>query len=145
MYGVKNQRITNILDWMIRARVDSVKFDNDPSFMAFHIDYLTKEKIDGIQGYIFAFSHYYKHPSGDMIADPDMEIFYDPNTTEMYPISYQDFYGYKPAMIKEGNKWKINYALQKELSFFLHEWLNKVVQQQGILNPSYQYYYYRKI
>ena len=39
-------------------------------FMDFSVDILhrTPERI------VVALSHYYKHPSGDMIADPDMEL-----------------------------------------------------------------------
>ena len=41
-----------------------------PGFMDFNLDILQR---NGVVLRI-AISHYYKHPSGDMIADPDMEI-----------------------------------------------------------------------
>jgi hypothetical protein len=150
MYSVKNKKISDILDMMIREKLNHMKIDNNPAFMAFNIDYLTEENILGIQGYVFAFSHYYKDPTGDMIPDPDMEVFYNPTTKEIYPMSYQDIYGSKIAMIKEKaykvaiteekkykitkapGKWKIDYILQKDLASFLKIWLRNVVLQQRL-------------
>ncbi len=45
----------------------------------------------------FALSHYYKHDSGDMIADPDMEMIINFKTQTLNAVTYQDAFGYQTA------------------------------------------------
>ncbi len=40
-----------------------------------------------------ALSHYYKHESGDMIADPDMEVLVDFDGKMAFAMTYQDSFG----------------------------------------------------
>ena len=92
---MKNTAISNILDTMIKDSSQYLKINNSKAFMPFNIDYLYYDDIHKCER--FAFSHYYKHPSGDMIADPDMEILYDPETKDLFGITYQDTFGYQVA------------------------------------------------
>ena len=59
-----------------------------PGFMDFNLDILQR-KGDVLR---IAISHYYKHPSGDMIADPDMEIMVNRKTETAEALTYQDTY-----------------------------------------------------
>ncbi|MBL4898625.1 MAG: hypothetical protein JKX76_03135 [Colwellia sp.] len=66
-----------------------------------------------------ALSHYYKHPSGDLIADPDMTMKVDFNHKTVIPLTYQDTFGYQDVF-SSGLK---NDTLEKELLTFLTLWL----------------------
>ena len=61
-------------------------------FMDFNLDILQR-KGDVLR---IAISHYYKHQSGDMIPDPDMEIMINRKTETAEALTYQDTYGYGP-------------------------------------------------
>ena len=68
-----------------------------------------------------ALSHYYKHPSGDLIPDPDMEVLVDLEKKTVKPLSYQDSYRYQT--INEGR------VIESGLSIFLNIWLTNLTQQ----------------
>lgn len=129
MKGVSNSNIKVIVDKMIAEKRDAVKINNNKGFMAFNIDYLASFK----NGYLLAFSHYYKQ-NGDMIADPDMEVFYV--NGEFYPITYQDSFGYQVAVeytTKDNEIVIIDVRKnQNQLADFLGGWLKNVVEQQKL-------------
>ena len=93
-----------------------------PGFMDLSLDILqhTPQKI------IIALSHYYKHPSGDMIADPDMEIAIYPDREFAEALTYQDSFTYQSAMLDSG---EINAKLLRELNSFLSQWLTNLIEQ----------------
>ena len=62
-----------------------------PGFMDFNLDIL--QRNDDLLR--IAISHYYKHTSGDMIADPDMEILVNRKDETAEALTYQDTYGYQ--------------------------------------------------
>ena len=70
--------------------------------------------------------HYYKHHSGDMIADPDMEIMLYPDKKMAEALTYQDAYLYQEVYPEEG---KVNLRLKKDLNSFLNTWLNNIKWQ----------------
>jgi len=75
---------------------------------------------------IIALSHYYKHPSGDMIADPDMEIAVYLNHEYAEALAYQDSYIYQSVKADSG---RINARLQHDLNEFLSQWLTNLIAQ----------------
>lgn len=75
---------------------------------------------------IIALSHYYKHPSGDMIADPDMEIKIDLNSKRIEALAYQDLYGHRRVYPKEGF---VNPREQRNQNAFLTDWLKNLKRQ----------------
>jgi len=91
-------------------------------FMDFSVDILhkTPERI------VIALSHYYKHPSGDLIADPDMEVAVYPSRLHAEALSYQDSYMYQTVLLDAG---QIDTKLQKELNTFLMQWLTNLMHQ----------------
>ena len=93
-----------------------------PSFMDFNLDILHR-KGDVLR---IAISHYYKHPSGDMIPDPDMEILVNSKTETAEALTYQDIYGYQEVYSEDGS---CNQSLQRSLDEFLLMWLNNLYEQ----------------
>lgn len=93
-----------------------------PEFMDLNLDILqrTPEK------FIIALSHYYKHPSGDMIADPDMEVAVYPNREFAEALTYQDSFTYQSVILDSGG---VNVKLQRELNNFLSQWLTNLIEQ----------------
>ena len=93
-----------------------------PSFMDFNLDILQR-KGDVLR---IAISHYYKHPSGDMIPDPDMEILVNRKTETAEALTYQDTYGYQEVYSEDG---ACNQSLKHSLNEFLLMWLNNLYEQ----------------
>lgn len=93
-----------------------------PGFMDLNLDVLTRtpSKI------VIALSHYYRHPSGDMIADPDMEIAVYPDREKAEALTYQDTFGYR-VVYHDGNR--VDVRAKKELNAFLHQWLRNLIVQ----------------
>jgi uncharacterized protein YqiB (DUF1249 family) len=91
-------------------------------FMDFNLDILQR-KGDVLR---IAISHYYKHPSGDMIPDPDMEVTVNRKTETADALTYQDTYGYQEVYSEDGS---CNKSLQHSLNEFLLMWLNNLHEQ----------------
>lgn len=98
-------------------------------FMDFSVDILhrTPERI------IIALSHYYKHPSGDMIADPDMEVAVYPSSEYAEALTYQDSFGYQSVKLDAG---QVNIRLQGDLNKFLSQWLTNLIHQGHCIKAS---------
>ena len=62
-----------------------------PGYMDLNLDVLER----GSNRTVIALSHYYRHPSGDMIADPDMVVAVYPDKAMAEALSYQDIFGYR--------------------------------------------------
>ena len=94
-----------------------------PGFMDFHLDILQR-KGDVLR---IAISHYYKHPSGDMIPDPDMEIMVNRKNETAEALTYQDIYQYQEVYFEDGS---CDQSLQHSLNEFLLMWLNNLYEQR---------------
>ena len=101
-------------------------------FMDLHVDVLSKGETPhaGITFTRIALSHYYRHPSGDMIADPDMEIkvYHDSKQRAgmAEALTYQDSFGYQEVYPDENH---VRPRLKKDLNSFLSQWLKNLLQQ----------------
>ena len=93
-----------------------------PGFMNFNLDILQR-KGDVLR---IAISHYYKHQSGDMIPDPDMEILVNRKAGTAEALTYQDTYIYQEVYAEDGS---CNESLQHSLNKFLLMWLNNLYEQ----------------
>lgn len=91
-------------------------------YMDLNLDILhrTPERI------IIALSHYYKHPSGDVIADPDMEIAVYSSREYAEALTYQDSFGYQSVLVESD---QVNPRLQRDLNSFLSQWLINLIEQ----------------
>lgn len=92
-------------------------------YMDLNLDVLKR----GSDKTIIALSHYYKHPSGDMIADPDMEIAVYPPRSMAEALTYQDSFGYR-AVYSEGGT-KVDVRARRDLNEFLKQWLDNLIEQ----------------
>ena len=71
-------------------------------------------------------SYYYKHPSGDMIPVPDMEVMVNRKSETAEALTYQDTYGYQEVYSEDGS---CNKSLQHSLNESLLMWLNNLYEQ----------------
>ncbi len=92
-----------------------------PGLMELHLDRL--DNNGGI--YTVALSHYYRHPSGDMIPDPDMTMRVDTSTRSIEALTYQDIYRYDQVCI-DG---EADQSIRKSLNHFLSQWLQNCIDQ----------------
>ena len=102
-------------------------------YMDLNMDLLSqgKDKI------VIALSHYYKHPSGDMIADPDMEIRIIPAMKSAEALAYQDTYGYKRVYWVDNGQKMYSPSEKKSQNSFLLFWL-KNLKAQGFKREPLQ-------
>ena len=75
---------------------------------------------------VIALSHYYLHPSGDMIPDPDMEVEVFLKHERAQALTYQDAFGYQSVDNVEGRRDK---RRQRDLNKFLSQWLTGLIVQ----------------
>ncbi len=75
---------------------------------------------------VIALSHYYRHPWGDMIPDPDMEIEVFLQRERAQALSYQDAFGYQSVDNVEGQR---DRTRQRDLNKFLSQWLTNLIIQ----------------
>ena len=94
-----------------------------PGYMDLNLDVLRR----GPTKTVIALSHYYKHSSGDMIADPDMVIAVYPDRAMAEALSYQDSFGYQEVYSKGGAM--VDVRTKRELNQFLMQWLGNLIVQ----------------
>lgn len=76
---------------------------------------------------VIALSHLYKHDSGDLIPDPDMEIAVYPKRQLAEALSYQDAYIYRT--VYSHDRLKIDIKSKEDLNTFLNTWLTNMIEQ----------------
>ncbi len=92
-----------------------------PGLMDLHLDNLEKNG----RVYKIALSHYYKHPSGDMIPDADMTMLVDTVRRTVEALTYQDVYRYDEVYV-DG---EADQFVKKSLNNFLTQWLQNCIDQ----------------
>ena len=95
---------------------------------------LTIEWIDDDH---LAMAHY-DEQNGDLMADPDMELFVDIDKKEILPTTYQnDYVGVFQEVYLDNNQWRPK--LSRELSSFLNTWLKNIEFQGHVLTKAVYY------
>ena len=94
-----------------------------PGFMNLNVDILNHNH----KKVVIALSHYYKHPSGDMIADPDIMMAVFTETESVEVLTYQDYFGFRTVYSADGKVFSP--STQKELNSFLEQWLTNLAEQ----------------
>ena len=106
-------------------------------FMQSEEDYLkTKSNgfmdlnIDKLSGNRIALSHNYIQ-EGDIIPDPDMEVVINFEYKIVYPVTYQDSFGYREAyeFDAEGKAISVNEKVKREIEEFFGQWLRNLKMQ----------------
>lgn len=92
-------------------------------FMDLHVDKIYEEKEESLLR--IALSHYFEQ-NGDMIPDPDMEMFIFPDIRMVEPIAYQDSFTYREVFPEAGG---IDFKARKDLLIFLNQWLSNILDQ----------------
>lgn len=98
-----------------------------PGFMDLNVDVLQHHH----KKTVIALSHYYKHPSGDMIADPDMTIAVYSEAQTIEALTYQDCFGYR--RVYSDDMTAFSPSTKKELNSFLGQWLTNLLEQSHTL------------
>ena len=91
-------------------------------FMNLNLDVLAKSP----NKVVIALSHLYKHPTGEMISDPDMQITVFLSDEYAEAQTFQDFYGFRAT---ETNVAHVDQQVQRELNSFLLTWLGNLIAQ----------------
>lgn len=81
---------------------------------------------------VLALSHYYRQ-SGDMIADPDMEIAVYPGQQQAEALTYQDAFKYDEVYSQPG---RVNVQIKRSLNDFLNVWLRNLIAQGHIIKTG---------
>lgn len=99
-----------------------------PGFMDLSLDILERSG----RSMRIALAHYWRHPSGDMIADPDMEIavFFDDELAEA--LTYQDAFLYEVTYPDECEPPDL--AAHGQINEFLEQWLDNLANQGHVLS-----------
>lgn len=95
--------------------------------LGFDLLYRSPERL------VIALSHYYRHPSGDMIADPDMEIAVFIKREQAEALTYQDSFGFRAVAGGDG---ECDKHCQRDLNRFLSRWLNNLITQGHCIVPE---------
>lgn len=99
------------------------------AFMDLNLEILHKQDSH----MVMSLSHYYKHPSGDMIPDPDMEIRVYRKHGFVEALTYKDCFGCKQVYLDENH---YDLKLKKSLNSFLSQWLKNCLAQDHQLKRS---------
>ena len=110
---------------------DHRKWDNaNGSFMAACVEIIGRTGL----GPLVSIAHYWIHPSGDAMRDPDV-VFVIGADQHVYPISYrQDGLGIdQEAAIVEDGKWKVRPKMQADIVKFCNDtWFPNLNEQQQL-------------
>ena len=120
------RKLYQVIPTLDQMRVgDAVKLKAE-GFMDLNCDILRNGERKGQIYVVIALSHYYRHDSGDMIADPDMEVRVYPESKMAEAMSYQDTFGYRVVYPRPGY---VNQRAKRELNDFLNQWLDNLIAQ----------------
>ena len=97
-----------------------------PGYMDLNLDVLSREQ----DKLVIALSHYYKHPSGDMIPDPDMTMEVHLVNETVEALTYQDIYFYNDVYANGSKDMKTSVDLNR----FLSTWLTNLIEQGHVLS-----------
>ena len=78
-----------------------------------------------------ALSHYWKDDSGDLIADPDMELAVSFDDETAVALTYQDMFTYDDVYPVDGGPADI--GVQQQLNEFIEQWLDNLAEQGHVL------------
>ena len=93
-------------------------------YMDFNLELIDEDE----KGFYLAISHYYKQ-NGDMVPDPDMEIFVDINKKTVEALHFQDAYHYVEVYPDKRNRDLFSKNQKKEQNEFLAFWLKNLKDQ----------------
>jgi len=113
--------INQPLKQFMQSDQDYLKIKSN-GFMDLNIDKLSVNRI--------AMAHN-RIVEGDVIADPDMEVLINFEYEIVYPVTYQDSFGYKEAyeVDETGEVVLVHEKTKKDLEEFFGQWLRNLKMQ----------------
>ena len=125
------EQLEQLIPGLRGLKAGDARKSKSAGFMDLNLDVLAKSKGE----LRIALSHYYKHPSGDMIADPDVEIrvYLIPDWEKAEALTYQDARRYDMVYPTPET---VNLTLKKSLNDFLKQWLTNLKNQGHKLSPA---------
>lgn len=93
-------------------------------YMDFNLELIDKDE----KGFYLAISHYYKQ-NGDMVPDPDMEIFVDINKKTVEALHFQNAYQYVEVYPDKRSRDLFSKFQKKDQNDFLADWLKNLKNQ----------------
>jgi hypothetical protein len=124
--------VMDILTTRLNKVGDHKKIDKAPeAFMPVHV-----ELIGTIgKGHLFSVAHYWEHPSGDLMADPEM-IFWKHVDGAYYPIYFKQdggqFLEQRSVYFKDGQPFKVNREAYEDQATFSEMWMRNIREQQQL-------------
>ncbi|MDD2387934.1 MAG: hypothetical protein PHP52_14255 [Bacteroidales bacterium] len=112
---------------------DHIIIDNsEGTFMSLYVEKLYDVKnFIGYPGTVYSMSHYFEQ-NGDLVPDPDMTFLFV-NDDTIYPLTFQDQYGYQRGLWNDEGKWMINKKVQDDMVNFGNMWLKNLKEQQNLV------------
>ena len=109
------------LEQFMQSEQDYLKIKSN-GFMDLNIDKLSANRIAMAHNHIV---------EGDVIADPDMEVVINFEHKIVYPVTYQDSFGYQEAYEFgiTGKAIGVNEKVKRELEEFFGQWLRNLEMQ----------------
>ena len=113
--------INQPLEQFMQSEQDYLKIESS-GFMDLNIDKLSENRIAMAHNYI---------QEGDVIPDPDMEVIINFEYQIVYPVTYQDSFGYREAyeFNIDGKAIGVNEKVKRELEEFFGQWLRNLKMQ----------------
>lgn len=93
-------------------------------YMDFNLEVLDRDKT----GFYIAISHYYEQ-NGDLVPDPDMEIFVNTTKKTVEALHFQDAYHYVEVYPDKRNRDLFSKHQKKDQNDFLADWLKNLKNQ----------------
>ena len=124
VYDKIYERLMGLIPDLRDLKREDARTSSSGGFMDLHLNVLSKTKDE----MIISLDHTYRHPSGDTIPDPDMQIrvYLIEGWEKAEALSYQDTYGYRKVYPEPG---RVYPKLKKELNGFLLQWLKNIKAQ----------------
>lgn len=122
------------LEQFVKSELGSARASHAPSqgYMDLHLDLVNRECGHAV----IALGHYWRHDSGDMIADPDMEIRVSIENAEAEALSFQQDLPPVYHCIYENGKLSVSERTRHSLNEFLAQWLFNCIQQGHSFNAE---------
>jgi len=109
------------LEQFMHSDQDYLKIESN-GFMDLNIDKLSSNRIAMAHNCVV---------EGDVVADPDMEVIINFEYKIVYPVTYQDSFGYQEAyeFDSNGKAIGVNERVKRELEEFFGQWLRNLKMQ----------------
>lgn len=115
-------RLLDVVPDLMTLEVGNYGRSEVPGYMNLNLDVLGHDQ----KRMVIALSHLYRHPSGDMIPDPDMQITVFLSNEYAEAQTYQDIFGFRAT---ETNAGQVDQRVQREINSFLLTWLGNLISQ----------------